>query len=66
MKKEISTERSGEQGINIPYHIRGFVSIYSQIVLDFVIVFGSLRIVFQMKFSREFGKVSGNEVKKLQ
>ena len=43
-----------------------FQYIFKLSVLDFLIVFSSLRIVFQMKFSREFEKVSGEKVKKLE
>lgn len=56
MKKEISIERSEEQRINILYHIQGFVSIR----------FGSLRIMFQLKISREFRKVDGDKLKEVE
>lgn len=43
-----------------------FQYIFKLIVLDFLSVFSSLGIVFQLKYSREFGKVGGYKFKELE
>lgn len=60
MKKEISIERSEEQRMQrvlFKYLFKCFL---------FSHIFNSLRIVFQLKFSREFREVGGDKFKELK